>query len=105
MEKRPLSSRYTKLRVDICRKCDSVWLDGGELAAAQLIFEASTRGQEALEYGQRMKQLEADPARKQALEESMARLPDEKQHDAEDYQGEILDDILWLIMKVRTRVH
>ena len=34
---------YVEVHTDVCRHCDLVWLDGGELAMLQLGHEASTK--------------------------------------------------------------
>ena len=94
MDKRPLASRFAQLTLDVCRGCDGVWLDGGELALAQLVYEASTRGRESQEFQRRMAALAADPARRQRFEEALARLPEELPGQAAEVSDMLLADFV-----------
>lgn len=81
MDKRPISSRYSTMTYDNCRTCRSVWLDAGELAVLQLVYEATNRGTESLEFQKRMEELEQSPERKAQFEEAMSRLPEDLPSD------------------------
>jgi Zn-finger nucleic acid-binding protein len=105
MEKHALARRLSLVTVDYCSTCDRVWLDAGELALAQLVFEASARGRELLDHQQRMLALEASPARKARFEEALARMP-----DTEDVSYSALDgdetwpaDLLDLLAQIARR--
>ena len=74
MEKRRMPSRWITVTLDCCKACDGIWLDGGELAVAQLVFEASIRGTESLEFQRRMKELCESPERKAQFEAAVAAL-------------------------------
>ena len=41
--------------LDVCRKCDRVWLDGGELARLQIKFEQSAKAVEAFAHQERLR--------------------------------------------------
>lgn len=41
------------LHIDVCRDCETVWLDGGELARLQLAHQISMRGRDAAEFRRR----------------------------------------------------
>ncbi len=75
MEKRPLSAPGFDLHVDLCRACSLVWLDGGELAMAQLAYQANPAFQDAQKHKQRAADLEADPERKAAFDKAVSKLP------------------------------
>lgn len=94
MEKRPLSTRYTVLNYDLCRSCGNVWLDGGELALMQLLFEHSIQGEEGVEFQKRMKELELSPERQARFEAALAKLPTEEPETDPDFPVELL---LWLL--------
>lgn len=75
MQKRPLSVPGFSLAMDFCRGCSLVWLDGGELAMAQLAHQASPGFRDAQELKRRAAELDANPDRKAAFEEALAKLP------------------------------
>ena len=76
MDKRPLPvPNVGNLHLDACRDCLLVWLDGGELALAQLAHQASPAYRNQAELRRRAESLEADPARKAAFDEAVSRLP------------------------------
>jgi Zn-finger nucleic acid-binding protein len=77
MDKRSLAGKYGNLKFDFCKVCEAVWLDGGELAIAQLAFAASGRGRASLESQQRMREFETDTERKAEFQANLARMPDE----------------------------
>ena len=64
MEKKPIDVRYATLTLDHCKSCDWIWLDGGELALAQLFFMSSARCANLREAKKRYEELEASPRRK-----------------------------------------
>ena len=43
--------------LDVCRKCDNVWLDGGELARLQIKFEQSAKALDAFAHQERLESL------------------------------------------------
>lgn len=73
MEKRCKEFGPSKFHVDRCRKCDLYWLDGGELAKVQLIFEYSDIGVERESLKQRLANMSS--AEKKELEDRIAKLP------------------------------
>ena len=75
MERLPLSVPGFELHRDLCRACALVWLDGGELALAQLAYQATPAFRDRQELKRRAAALEADPERKAAFEEALAQLP------------------------------
>lgn len=66
------------LQTDVCRHCDLVWLDGGELALLQLGYQATGKFMNAQEFKRRMQELEASPERKARFEANLAKLPKAK---------------------------
>ena len=60
--------------LDLCRECDLVWLDGGELAILQLLFEGSKKGMNAEAMRRRAAAFEASPERMQRFKENLDRL-------------------------------
>jgi Zn-finger nucleic acid-binding protein len=75
MEKRPLDVPGFDLHLALCRACALVWLEGGELALAQLAYQATPAFRDRQELKRRAAELEADPDRKAAFEEAVAKLP------------------------------
>ena len=94
MEKQALSRRYSDLCLDLCRTCKYVWLDGGELALAQLLFEHSTVGQDIQEMQRRTAELEASPERRAAFAEALRRLPEDLPSGPEENPTALAVDVL-----------
>lgn len=97
MEKRPIASCYTTMKMDCCKSCKGIWLDGGELAVAQLVFEASTRGRESLAFQKRMKELLESPERKAQFDAAMAKLPEDLPGDQREQNADILLELIRLL--------
>ena len=76
MRKRPLHVPGFDLHMDVCGDCSLVWLDGGELAMAQLAHQATPGFRDAQEMKRRSTALDADPERKAAFDEAVAKLPE-----------------------------
>lgn len=76
MDKQAIRVPVLTLQMDVCRRCSLVWFDGGELAIAQLGYEATPGFADAQEMKRRMAELEASPARKAAFEKNLAKLPE-----------------------------
>jgi Zn-finger nucleic acid-binding protein len=94
MEKRPIASRYSTLTLDSCKSCEGIWLDGGELALAQLVYEASTTGTESLEFQRRMKELLESPERKAKFDAAMAALRENVPGDHSWHSADILLELI-----------
>lgn len=60
-------------QLDICRKCQMIWFDGGELAKFQLDYESSIKAIDQLERQKLAQSLSGD--RKEQLEERIATMP------------------------------
>ncbi|RMF40625.1 MAG: hypothetical protein D6753_11345 [Planctomycetota bacterium] len=60
--------------IDVCTKCELVWLDPGELAKLQLAFELSEQGAERAQLRQRLANM--TPEEQQELQERIAQLPE-----------------------------
>ena len=69
--------------IDCCKDCRLVWLDGGELAAVQLGYEASGACRESRELQRRL--AEMSPERRAEFERNLASLQAETAHDAEGW--------------------
>lgn len=74
MEKRRKKIGPWDFAIDRCNKCQLIWLDAGELAKMQVIFEFSEKGEEAERFRQRLKNM--TPAEKAEYEERIANLPE-----------------------------
>jgi Zn-finger nucleic acid-binding protein len=86
MDKRKKKVGPWEFAVDRCQKCRYVWLDAGELAKMQIIFEFSDQGEEAERFKQRLTNM--SPEDKAALDERIANLPEE------NITREIIFDVL-----------
>lgn len=75
MKKRKKKLGETEFMIDECAKCRSLWLDAGELAKLQLIYEMSDKGMEAKRFQDRLRNM--SPADKAEFEERIASLPEE----------------------------
>ena len=76
MFKKPIAVPGFSLNTDVCRDCALVWLDGGELALAQLAYQATPAFRDVQEMKRRAEALDADPERKAAYDEAVAKLPE-----------------------------
>jgi Zn-finger nucleic acid-binding protein len=61
-----------EFHLDVCRKCDRVWLDGGELARLQMKFEQSAKALEAFARQERLQTF--DDEKRTELEERIDKL-------------------------------
>ena len=77
MEKKPLRLPGCELQMDACPHCAQIWMDGGELALAQLGHQTSPRFLDAQGMKRRVAELELSPERKAAFEQDLAALPEE----------------------------
>ena len=75
MEKRVKQLGSCKFSIDRCNKCKLIWLDAGELAKLQVIYEYSEKGEEAKRFRDRLKNM--SPEEKHEYEERIANLPEE----------------------------
>lgn len=66
----PLAYQY-----DHCKCCDSIWLDGGELALDQLLFQFGLVGSNLKEIKERAQQLGQKPEQLKEFESLWAQLP------------------------------
>ena len=95
MAKRPLPvPGFDNLHVDHCRGCTLVWLDGGELALAQLAYQATPAFREKQEMKRRAAERDADPERKAAFDEAIAKLPLDPHPFLEDSPHLVVDALL-----------
>lgn len=61
------------LYIDLCKPCQLVWFDGGELARLQLSYEISPQGREAADLKRRIEHM--TPEDRQQFEYNVAQLP------------------------------
>ena len=93
--KRPLPvPGFDGLHLDFCRGCSLVWFDGGELALAQLAYQATPAFREKQEMKRRAAERDADPERKAAFDEAVAKLPLDAHPLAEDPPHLVVDALL-----------
>lgn len=81
MDKQTVTRGSAALHFDFCSACDLYWLDGGELALAQLLYETSPQGREARALQQRALEAHLSPERQARFQAAMAQLPDELPED------------------------
>ena len=95
MDKRPLRvPGFENLHLDFCCGCDFVWLDGGELALAQLAYQATPAFREKQEMKRRAAERDADPGRKAAFDKAVAKLPLDPHPFFEDSPHLVVDVLL-----------
>jgi Zn-finger nucleic acid-binding protein len=98
MRKQAIDLPVLDLHADICRHCELVWLDGGELALVQLGYEASRKFLNAKELRKRIQELESSPERKAEFERNLAKL--RKSEDPfEAALGEALEEALGAVLR------
>ena len=98
MFKRPLSVPGFQLHLDLCLDCQLVWLDGGELALAQLAYQATPKFRDTQEMQRRAEALDADPERKAAYDEAVAKLPLKPPPDRKSLGEMFCHDLYWSLM-------
>ena len=98
MRKQAADLPVLDLQTDICRSCQLVWLDGGELALLQLGYQVKSRFIDAQEFRRRMRELEASPERKARFEEDLAKLPEAKD-PLEQALGEAGEELLAALLR------
>ena len=107
MDKRPLLvPGFDNLHLDICRSCALVWLDGGELAMAQLAYQATPAFRDKEDMKRRAAERDADPERKAAFDEAVAKLPESQDPFTAGLHEGIRDAFLQIIahpMRIRIR--
>ena len=106
MQKRPLPVPGFDLHLDLCRGCALVWLDGGELAMAQLAYQATPAFRDRQELKRRSGARDADPERKAAFDEAVAKLPLKPPPCQEGLHEAVRDALFQLIahpMRIRIR--
>jgi len=75
MQRRQKNSGAASFAIDYCQRCDLFWLDAGELAKLQLLFEASESGAERQRLKERLENM--TPEQRDELERRIADLPEE----------------------------
>ncbi len=98
MRPEPIPVPGMDVHMDVCRSCQMVWLDGGELALLQLAYEQTPEYQEIAERRRRARELEACPERSARFQEDLSRLPDEP-----SLVGEIVHELVTEIATPRHR--
>ena len=80
MRKQPLHVPGFDLHMDLCKGCALAWLDGGELAMAQLGHQSTPGFRDRQELKRRHEAMEIDPERQAAFKAAVAKLP--REHDS-----------------------
>ena len=91
MQKRPLNVPGFDLHLDLCKGCSLAWFDGGELAMAQLGYQASPGFRDRQAHRERAEALEADPGRKAAFDEALAKMPLERDAFSQGMKESVID--------------
>jgi len=100
MRKRLIKLPMLKLHSDVCKHCELVWLDGGELALAQLGYEASVGFIDGQEMKRRAEALRSSPERKAEFEANMREL--RKGTPMSEAMHELGDSLLGAILSDRS---
>ena len=103
MQKRPLHVPGFDLHLDICRPCSLAWLDGGELAMAQLGHQSTPGFQDRQAHRERAEALEADPDRKAAFAEALAKMPIEKDAFSQGMKESVIDALRHILFRTAFR--
>ncbi len=87
MQKRSKQLGQSTFGVDRCESCQLIWLDNGELAKLQIIYEFSEQGREAQRFKDRLNNM--TPQEKNELKERISKLP--KENVATDVVAGMMD--------------
>jgi Zn-finger nucleic acid-binding protein len=98
MHKKSIPVPGFSLHMDVCRGCALVWLDGGELAMAQLAHQGSASFRDIQDLKRRSAALEADPDRKAAFEEALAKLPETTDPFTEGLHEAVRDALFQIVV-------
>lgn len=94
MKKKVLTRGAAELHLDYCPPCDLYWLDGGELALVQLLYETSAKGQEARALQRRALQATLSPERQARFQAALDRLPDDLPDQTATPDGGLLFSVI-----------
>jgi Zn-finger nucleic acid-binding protein len=72
MDKRRIRNVNREVNQDVCKNCDAIWFDGGELAEIQLAFEANAQTLEVKKMRERIENM--SPAEKAEYERRIGEL-------------------------------
>jgi len=103
MEKRPLSVPGFDLHLDVCRPCALVWLDGGELAMAQLKHQSTPGFRDTQAMKRRARAVAADPDRKAELDDAIERLPRSGNPVTAGFRDALIDAIHHIVARSALR--
>ncbi len=95
MQKKPLTVPGFDLHVDVCRNCTLIWLDGGEMAMAQLAHQSTPAFRNSQDMKRRAAELEADPKRKAIFKDAVSKLPKAPSPFTDGFCESILDALLY----------
>jgi Zn-finger nucleic acid-binding protein len=103
MQKRPLNVPGFDLHMDLCRPCSLAWLDGGELAMAQLSHQSTPGFKDRQAHRERAEALEADPDRKAAFDEALSKMPLENDPFSQGMKESIVDSLQHILFRTAFR--
>ena len=66
--------RPVDIELDLCPRCQAVWLDAGELAMLQIAYESSSKLKDAEMLKKRYMEFEASPERKKRFRKNLAKM-------------------------------
>jgi len=93
MNKQKLKFQSIEIEIDECKSCSLLWFDGGELALAQLGYEASLKFANEKKIRDGVKELNSDPERLQKFEENMSNLKSD--NIIELIIEELIEDVIY----------
>lgn len=97
MQKKKIEMGSQPFLIDTCERCHLIWLDNGELAKMQAVYEFSSQGKQSQSLRQRHASMTDEE--KAQLEKNISRLP--KQKTGTDLAGETAGEItLHLVLGV-----
>ncbi len=103
MTKQPLQIPGFDLNLDLCRGCTLAWFDGGELALAQLGYQATPAHRDREELRRRAVALQADPQRQAAFEKAVAQMPLEHDTLSQALKESVLNAVSQILFRVTLR--
>jgi Zn-finger nucleic acid-binding protein len=103
MQKRPLNVPGFDLHMDLCKGCSLAWFNGGELAMAQLGYQATPGFRDRQELKRRHEALAVDPSRKAAFEEAVAKLPLEHDTLSQSFKESVADALGHILFRTTLR--
>jgi Zn-finger nucleic acid-binding protein len=92
---------YLTLQMDVCERCELIWLDGGELALLQILYEASDWHKDSKRLQRRTLELAVSPERLMRLEKAIQQATGPQSMIADTLENVLDDFILFILTRHR----